>query len=189
MSEQIALYNLPLLGLKLVKRASISDKRGSLQRLYCHDIFIKNGIVEAIAQINYTTTSAIGAIRGMHFQYHPYAETKVISCLKGEIFDVAVDLRPESSTFLQWHGEILSPALNNSLVIPKGFAHGYQALSNDCELLYFHTEAFNQQAEGGISPFDTRLGIVWPLPITEMSERDRNHPPIMKDFKGFINEM
>lgn len=184
MNEQLILQDLPLPGLKLIKRNRAGDKRGFLQRMYCQEILAKNGILEQIAQINLTLTHLAGAVRGMHFQYPPYAETKIVSCLRGQVFDVAVDLRQGSPTFLQWFGEVLSPELNNSLLIPKGFAHGFQALSNDCELLYFHTTAYHPQAEGGISPTDPKIGIAWPLAITEMSDRDVRHPKLTDSFTG-----
>ena len=109
--------------------------------------------------------------------------------VRGRVFDVVIDLRQESPTFLKWHGEILSPELNNSLLIPKGFAHGFQALANDCELLYFHTASYHQQSEGGVSPADPMIGISWPLVVTEISDRDMTHPLLTANFKGLTNEM
>ena len=96
-------------------------------------------------------TASRGTVRGMHFQHPPHAETKFVSCLRGEVFDVAVDLRNGSPTFLHWHAEILSADNHRTLVIPEGFAHGFQTLSDDCEMLYFHTAAYNPEAEGGLN--------------------------------------
>lgn len=189
MDERIIIQDLPLSGLKLIKRRVLADKRGSLQRLYCQQILQDHGTSESLAQINLTQTVRTGSIRGMHYQNPPYGETKVVSCLRGKVFDVAVDLRRDSPTFLHWHAEILAPELNNSLLIPKGFAHGFQALSDDCELLYFHTAFYNAQAEAGLSPFDVRLKIEWPLEVTELSDRDRNHPVLTDQFTGLANEM
>jgi len=142
------------------------------------------GFVMPIAQINHTQTIKTGTVRGMHFQYPPHSETKIVSCLKGKIFDVAVDVRSDSKTFLRWHGEELSSENRKSLIIPEGFAHGFQALSDDCELIYLHTAPYNRAVEGALNAVDPRLVIDWPLPITEMSERDKTHPCIDVEFKG-----
>ena len=125
-------------------------------------------------------------MRSLHFQYPPHAKIKLVSCLQGEIFDVAVDLRQNSPTFLQWHGVVLSAQNKQSLLIPEGFAHGFQALSQDCELIYLHTAAYHPEAEGALNVADPRLNIAWPLAITEISERDRNHKLIEQDFQGII---
>ncbi len=186
MQNKFILKELPLSGLKLIQRHSIVDKRGFLQRMYCQEIFTRFDLDESIAQINLTLTEACGAIRGMHFQHPPYAETKIVSCLRGKIFDVAIDLRVGSPTFLQWHGEILSPERCNSLLIPKGFAHGFQTLEQGCELIYFHTAPYHQPAESGLSPFDPLLKIKWPLAITEMSDRDQQHPFLTDTFEGLM---
>ena len=113
-----------------------------------------------------------------------YAEAKVVSCLKGEIFDVAVDLRQGSPTFLRWHGEILSAGNHRSMLIREGFAHGFQTLSEDCELIYLHFAPFHSEAEGAFHVRDSKLAIAWPLTITELSDRDRAHPLIAADFSG-----
>ena len=120
----------------------------------------------------------------MHFQRSPHAETKMVSCLRGEVFDVAVDLRQASPTFLHWHGEILSEANNLSLIIPEGFAHGFQALSADCELLYCHTAAYAPQAEDGVNARDETLAIAWPIAITEISDRDAALPHVTAGYNG-----
>ncbi|TAJ82277.1 MAG: dTDP-4-dehydrorhamnose 3,5-epimerase [Gallionellaceae bacterium] len=174
----------PLPDLILVRRKVIEDQRGFLSRFFCADEFREAGMSKPVVQINHTQTRAKGAVRGLHFQYPPHAETKVVSCLHGEIFDVAVDLRRNSPTFLQWHGVLLSARNRQSLLIPEGFAHGFQTLSEDCELIYLHTAAYQPQAEGGLNVADTRLGIAWPLNITELSERDRNHKMSEQEFQG-----
>jgi dTDP-4-dehydrorhamnose 3,5-epimerase len=176
----------PLTGLKLVQRKAIEDYRGFLSRFYCVEEFAEAGISKPIAQINHTLTRKKGAVRGLHFQYPPHAETKMVSCLKGEIWDVAVDLRRDSPTFLQWHGEILSAANRKSLLIPEGYAHGFQALTEDCELIYLQTAAYHPEAEGALNVADPRLSISWLLPIDDLSERDRNHPFISSSFQGIV---
>jgi dTDP-4-dehydrorhamnose 3,5-epimerase len=174
----------PLAGLTVVRRKPIQDERGLFERLYCREELLAAGISKPIVQINRSLTRKTGTVRGMHFQRPPHAETKIVSCLRGRIFDVAVDIRAGSSTFLQWHGETLSEENCLSLIIPEGFAHGFQTLTPDCELLYLHTAAYEPQAEGALNAQDSRLGIAWPLPIGEMSDRDRSYPSLSRDFSG-----
>jgi dTDP-4-dehydrorhamnose 3,5-epimerase len=152
--------------------------------LFCAEEFASIGWRNPVAQINHTMTHRRGTVRGMHFQYPPYAERKLISCLQGEIWDVAVDLRRDSSTFLHWHGETLSAGNQRSLLIPEGFAHGFQTLTEDCELIYLHSATYQPEVEGALNPADPELAIAWPHPISEMSERDRQHPPLGPDFQG-----
>ena len=176
----------PLTGLMLVQRKAIEDHRGFLSRFYCAEEFRAAGIDKPVAQINHTLTRQRGAVRGLHFQHPPHAETKVVSCLKGEILDVAVDLRRDSPTFLHWHGEILSAANRKSLLIPEGYAHGFQTLAEDCELIYLHTSPYHPESEGALNVADPRLNIAWFLPVNDLSERDRNHPFISQNFQGII---
>lgn len=176
----------PLAGLLLVQRKAAEDQRGFLSRFYCADEFASVGFGKHIAQINHSFTCNKGAVRGLHFQYPPHAEVKLVSCLKGEVLDVAVDLRCGSPTFLRWHGEILSASNRRCLLIPEGYAHGFQTLTEDCELIYLHTAAYYPEAEGALNIADPSLNIAWPLPITDLSERDRNHPFIGSDFQGIV---
>lgn len=146
-----------------------------------------SGVPARIAQINHSYSAKRGTVRGLHFQYPPHAEIKLVSCVRGRVFDVAVDLRAGSPTFLQWHALELSAERHNSLLVPRGFAHGFQALEDDCELLYLTSTPYAQAAEDGLNPTDSRLGhggISWPLAITECSDRDRNHPPLTDAFAG-----
>jgi dTDP-4-dehydrorhamnose 3,5-epimerase len=171
-------------GLFVIRRRRIEDSRGFLSRFYCADEFAATGFDKPLSQINVTLTRTRGAVRGMHFQRPPHAEGKIVSCLRGEVFDVAVDVRRHSSTLLRWHAEILSSANERALLIPEGFAHGFQALTDDCELLYLHTAAFEPSAEAALNAVDPRLAIAWPLDITEMSDRDRRHPMVAPEFEG-----
>lgn len=174
----------PIAGLMLVQRQRLEDSRGFFSRFYCAEEFKALGVDQPIAQINHTLTRSKGAVRGMHFQSSPHTESKVVNCLHGEVFDVAVDLRKNSPTFLQWHGAVLSAENQRSLLIPKGFAHGFQALTDDCELIYLHTAEYQPAAEGAVHANDPRLAIAWPLDITEMSDRDRAHPLLAAEFEG-----
>jgi dTDP-4-dehydrorhamnose 3,5-epimerase len=174
----------PLAGLCVVERKPVSDERGFLARLFCADELGEAGWRGPVAQVNHTLTRKKGALRGMHFQHPPHAETKLVSCLRGAVWDVAVDLRAGSPTFLQWHAQELSPANGRALLIPAGFAHGFQTLGDDCELLYLHSAAYHAPAEGGLHPQDPRLAIAWPLDITEASVRDMQHALLEPDFAG-----
>jgi dTDP-4-dehydrorhamnose 3,5-epimerase len=184
MSSRFDIIDTSLERLKLIQRKPAVDQRGSLERVFCaHELqAILPG--KTVAQINFTRTAKRGTVRGMHFQYPPYAETKIVSCFRGEIFDVAVDLRQGSASFLRWHGEILSARNHRSLLIPEGFAHGFQTLLEDCELLYIHTAAWQPGAEGGLHPEDPRLDIHWPATVTELSQRDATHPLVTEEFAG-----
>ena len=176
----------PIKGLTVIERKPIGDQRGFLARLFCrkelHSVIGNRQIV----QINHTLTATKGTIRGMHFQYPPHAEMKLVTCLRGEVYDVAVDLRRDSPTFLHWHAEHLSADNCKTFVIPEGFAHGFQTLMDNCELLYLHTAAYQPTAESGLDALDPRLGINWPQPVTERSARDQAHPAITAAFAGLI---
>lgn len=174
----------PLAGLFVVQRKRIADQRGFFCRFFCAEEFQEAGLKKPIAQINHTFTRNKGAVRGLHFQYPPYAEFKIVSCLRGEVLDVAVDIRKGSPTFLHWHGEILSASNQKSLLIPEGFAHGFQTLVEDCELIYLHSVPFYEHSEGAINIADQKIGIIWPIPITDISGRDLHHPFITDKFKG-----
>lgn len=174
----------PLAGLHCVQRQRIEDERGFLSRLFCAEELASSGWHGAIAQINHTCTRRAGTVRGLHYQRPPHAEIKLVSCVRGRVWDVAVDLRPDSPTYLRWHAEELSADNGRALLIPEGFAHGFQALGDDAELLYCHSRAYAPQAEAGLHAQDARLAIAWPLPVRGLSARDAGHPPIDGKFEG-----
>jgi len=184
MSSRFDLSATPLVGLVVAQRKLVGDDRGFLDRLYCADemqsLFHGKGIV----QVNHTGTKVRGTVRGLHFQYPPQAEVKLVSCLRGAVFDVAVDIRRDSPSFLRWHAEVLSAENHKSLLIPEGFAHGFQTLEEDCELFYLHTAAHVPEAEAGLHPRDPRLGIAWPLSIAMLSQRDAGHAYLDDAFAG-----
>jgi len=186
MSSRFDILDAPLSGLRILQRKLIGDSRGYLERLFCSDELQALVPGKHIAQINHTLTASRGTVRGLHFQHPPHAETKFVSCLRGEVFDVAVDLRHNSPTFLHWHAELLSADNHKTLVIPEGFAHGFQTLTDDCEMLYFHTAAYQPGAEGGLNARDPRLAIQWPLPVAGLSPRDAAHPLLGDDFTGVV---
>lgn len=182
--SRLSFHKTPLEGVLALDRKPIRDDRGFIERIFCQEELGASLAGKTIRQINRTLTRKKGTVRGMHFQYPPYAETKIVSCFRGKVLDIAIDLRKGSSTYLKHHSEILSVENLRSLLIPEGFAHGFQALSSDCELLYFHTADYNVEAEGGINSLDPTLNINWPLTVAERSERDCNLPPLATDFKG-----
>ena len=182
--NRFSISNLSLPGLKLLERQRMNDSRGFFTRLFCANELASVGWCQPVAQINHTFTLRCGTVRGMHFQQPPNAEMKLVTCIRGEVWDVAVDLRADSPTFLQWHAEILSAENNRALLIPEGFAHGYQSLSNDVELLYCHSVAHSPIAEVALNAKDPRLAISWPLGIVERSLKDANLPPIDAKFEG-----
>lgn len=184
--SRFIISELPLTGLKLVERQRLVDNRGFLSRLFCTVELAGAGWKKHIAQINHTYTSRRGTLRGMHFQHPPHAEMKLVTCIRGRIWDVAVDLRADSATFLHWHAEELSTDNNRALLIPEGFAHGFQTLTDDVELLYCHSAIYNAEAEAGLNPRDPELAINWPLEISELSERDAQHPMLNQNFAGLL---
>lgn len=174
----------PLDGLWEVRTSPRGDERGRFTRIFCDDSFsiIRPGI--RFVQVNHSFTAACGTIRGLHFQHAPAGEAKLIRCLRGAVFDVAVDLRIESPTFGHWHGIELSATNERQIFIPEGFAHGFQSLTNDAELLYQHTFPYTPSAEAGLRYDDPTVAISWPLPIAAISDRDASLPMLSSVFTG-----
>lgn len=175
---------LPLKGAWLIEAEPFSDARGRFARIFCQKELAEIGLKKPLSQINQSLTRTKGAVRGMHYQNPPHAETKIVRCLRGACFDVIVDLRAGSPTFLMWHAAKLTPDTMRALYIPEGFAHGFQALQPDTELLYFHTESYTPDSEGAVRFNDPAIGIDWPLVPTDLSDRDQNHPLLTNDFTG-----
>ena len=173
-----------LAGLLRLKRGNFEDARGLFSRLFCSATLANEGFRAGPEQINYSRTFGAGSVRGMHFQNPPSAEAKIVTCLYGEVFDVAVDLRAGSKTFLQWHGEKLSGNSLNCLLIPEGMAHGFQVLSDEAHLVYFHSVAYDAPSEGRVHPLDPAVKIAWPLEVQNLSERDGSAPFLVADFAG-----
>lgn len=182
--DELSMRALPLAGLFSLQHKVHEDERGRFARLFCEGSLAAFGQPLHIRQINHSRTAARGSVRGLHFQYPPHAETKLITCLRGAVWDVAVDLRQGSATFLHWHAERLEAGDGQSLLLPPGFAHGFQALTDDAELLYLHSADYSPEHEGGVSANDLRLAINWPLPVRNLSARDAAHPLLSADFQG-----
>jgi len=176
---------LPLKGAYTIDLKPFSDSRGWFARTYCKEEFTKYNIQQEWVQMNHSFTVTKASIRGMHFQHPPFSEVKMVRCIAGAVYDVIVDLRKNSPTFLQYVGVELSAANKKMIYIPQGFAHGFQTLTGDAELIYHHNAFYTPQAEGGLLYNDTAIGINWPLIPTEISERDLKHPIInIETFKG-----
>ncbi len=184
--SRLSVMPTPINELLLIEPARLADQRGFFERIFCTRELESVMEGRSIAQINRSFTANQGVVRGLHFQHSPHAEMKLVACLRGLIYDVAVDLRNGSPTFLSWHAELLTPDNSRTLVIPEGFAHGFQTLTDECELLYLHTAPHEPTAEGGLHPSDPRLAIDWPLDISKLSDRDQNHPMIDENFSGLV---
>lgn len=174
----------PLSGVVVVERTWVSDERGGLSRLFCSDELLSAGWSGSVAQVNHAVTRKAGTIRGMHFQRPPCNEMKLVSCLRGKVWDVALDLREGSPTFLKFFATELSLDNARALLIPEGVAHGFQALEDNCEILYMHSCSYSPSADDGLNPMDPLLGLPWPLPVTMISEKDRARPLIGPGYKG-----
>ncbi|MEO7359683.1 MAG: dTDP-4-dehydrorhamnose 3,5-epimerase [Gemmatimonadaceae bacterium] len=172
------LLTTPLAGLWEIQTTPHGDDRGRLTRIFCTSAFSDIRPQLNFVQVNHSATARRGTIRGLHFQQAPAAEAKLIRCIRGSVFDVAVDLRPESATFGKWHAIELSEHNERQVFIPEGFAHGFQSLTDDAQMLYQHTAAYSKQHESGICYNDPTLLINWPLPVTVLSKRDANLPPL-----------
>lgn len=175
---------LPLPGLKRVRRRRLDDARGFLSRVFCADELSAVGWTKPIAQVNHTFTAQKGTVRGLHFQRPPHTDMKLVSCLRGAVWDVAVDVRRGSPTFLRWHAEELSADNGAALLLPEGFAHGFQALTDDVEMMYCHGAPYVAEADAGLRPTDPRLGVRWPLDVIGLSGRDAGHPLLDDTFAG-----
>ncbi|MCP4787027.1 MAG: dTDP-4-keto-6-deoxy-D-glucose epimerase [Fuerstiella sp.] len=158
----------------------ITDGRGFFARLFCREELEEGGIEFSISQCNNTLTRRRGSIRGFHFQRPPKAEAKIVRCIKGAILDVAVDLRAGSETFGNYCSCELTESNRSMMSIPQGFAHGFQTLTDDVELIYFHSESYSPDHEGGLNPLDVSVAVEWPLPVSDMSERDLRLPELVQ---------
>ena len=160
------------------------DERGWFARTFSKDEFKSIGFNGEWVQMNHSFTAEKGTLRGMHFQFPPYDEIKLVRCIKGSIYDVVIDIRKDSKTFLKWIGVELTADNNRMLYIPEGFAHGFQAIADNCELIYLHSKPYTPGHEGGIRFDENLIGIKWPLQINKLSDRDNGHPLLNNEFKG-----
>jgi dTDP-4-dehydrorhamnose 3,5-epimerase len=185
--NKLKISPLKLRGTYIIETIPFEDDRGIFARFYCHnemgDILLDRQIVNANFSRNYKK----GAVRGLHFQLSPFAEMKMPRCIKGRVVDVFVDVRKNSPTFLQWDSVELSAENMRMLVIPEGFAHGFQSLEDDTELMYLTTQFFSKDYERALNINDPKLNISLPIAISDISDRDKNHPFICDtNFEGII---
>lgn len=173
-------------GLFKLPYATYGDERGQFTKFYSEDMFSALEIDFKIRQINLSKTAQVGTVRGMHFQVPPYSEVKVIRCIKGKIFDVIVDVRQDSKTFLKHQEFELGETCGFALCVPAGCAHGFQVLESPAEILYAHSQEYRPEFESGLQPLDPKLAINWPLDVALLSERDELFPFIDETFKGHV---
>jgi len=154
------------------------DHRGFFARMFCEETWKEKGLNPVVRQCNASLTKKKGSVRGLHYQNAPHAEVKLVRCTQGKIFDVCVDIRPNSPTYKKWVGAELTADNHAMLYIPEGCAHGFQTLEDDSEVFYMVSAAYNKEAEGGVLFSDPSIGIQWPLPVSDMSEKDAALPTL-----------
>ena len=174
----------PLKDLWLIEPEIKTDSRGFLARLFCEDEFSKIHLNKKFVQENLTLTKTKGTFRGFHYQLEPFAEKKLVRCISGKVIDIVIDLRKDSDTFLKNFSVVLDSEKLNMILIPEGFAHGFQTLTDNCLMLYSHTNVYNSEYERGINIDDPILDISLKMPIKEISERDKNHIFLKNNFKA-----
>jgi dTDP-4-dehydrorhamnose 3,5-epimerase len=175
---------LNLNGAAVVDAEPFIDSRGTFSRFFCERELSEILGDRHIVNVNFSRTTEKGAIRGMHFQCPPMAEMKFVRCIRGSVFDVIIDIRRDSPTFLKWYGVKLTADNMKMLCVPEGFAHGFQALEDNSEMLYLHSEFYSRECESALNYADPMLAIEWPLKPTDISEKDKNHKMINNDFCG-----
>lgn len=161
-----------LKGTFLIELEKREDSRGFFARTFCANEFRDHSLETKIVQTNMSQTLKKGTLRGMHFQKPPYQETKLVRCTRGAIYDVIIDLRPDSPTFKEWFGIELTAENHKMLFVPRGFAHGFVTLTDDCEVIYEVSEFYTSEFEVGIKYNDPAFNIKWPIKITDISEKD-----------------
>lgn len=179
---------LPLLGAYVISPEKNEDARGFFARIFCEKEFKNAGLETKFIQMNNSLSYKKGTLRGMHYQLPDSAEVKMVRCIKGALYDVIVDIRPDSPTFKQWYGIELSEDNKCMMYVPRGFAHGYITLEDDTEMIYFVSAAYSLEKERGIRYNDSAINIQWPMPHTDISTKDELWPDIDNNFHG-LNEL
>ena len=173
-----------LSGAFLVELSPFQDQRGEFARTFCKREFEQIGHTAEFVQLNHSWNTRAGTLRGLHFQYPPFAEVKLIRCIRGKVFDVIVDIRKDSPTFLKHIGVELSSKNRRMIYVPNGFAHGFITMEDNSELIYHHTNYYTPGHEGGIRYDDPGLGIPWPLEVEVISQKDLNLSFLNDSFLG-----
>ena len=182
--NRLSITELSMTGLKKITNLNIEDQRGVFTRIFCANELRKENWNKQVAQINFTITLEKGTVRGLHYQSPPATEMKLITCIEGEIFDVVVDIRSGSPTFLNWHAEKLSARKGDALLIPEGFAHGFQSLVDNVKIIYCHSNEYIQELDKTLNQKDPLLKIEWPLKISKISDKDKNSEYLNEYFPG-----
>ena len=174
MSLELKVRNTTLTGLLVIEKPVRKDPRGTFTRLYGQDELEKTGINISAKHVNTSTSTQAGTLRGIHFQFPPFAETKVVSCTSGALWDVGIDLRPRSPTRFKWHAELLTPDNGLSLVIPAGFGHAFLTMEPNTTAVYIVSEVYSPQHEFGLRFDDPKIGISWPRDPQVLSDKDQS---------------
>lgn len=169
-----------LKGAFVVEIEKHEDVRGFFTRVFCQEEFAEHGLNTAVAQCNISHNIKKGTIRGMHYQSAPYQEAKFIRCIQGSLYDVIVDLRPLSPTYCQWFGVELSAANYKALYVPEDFAHGFQTLEDNTNIMYQVSQFYHPESAQGVRWNDTAFNIEWPLPVAVIMDRDDSYPDFIK---------
>lgn len=183
MGSKLKFIKTKLEGLYVIELNIFQDERGDFARLFCSNEFKEIGLYKNIVNVNYSKTINKGDVRGMHFQKDPYSEVKIVKCINGSIYDVVIDLRKNSNTYLEYYGIELTSDNNKMLYIPEGFAHGFQALSDDAEIIYFNTQFYHPESEAGVNIMDPQINIIWPLNINHQSKKDKKIKYLMNEVR------
>lgn len=176
---------LPLKGAYIINLDKMEDERGFFARYWCKNEFEECGLDTNLVQINNSMNRSKGTLRGLHYQCQPKSETKIVRCIHGSIWDVIVDIRAGSPSFGKWYGEELNDKNRTMMYVPHGFAHGFQTLTDNVELLYLHSQFYSQEHEHGLLYSDKSVNIEWPLPVSVISERDKSHS-MLSELKPFV---
>ena len=170
------IHSLSLSDAALIKTTVIGDHRGAFARFFCLKELSSVIGTRQIVNVNHSYTNRAGVIRGLHFQHFPHQEMKFVRCMSGAVYDVIVDIRKNSPTYLQWHSQVLDSKNMDMMCVPEGFAHGFQSLEDNCEIIYFTTTYYSPDHEGGLRYDDPSIAIDWPMEVTDISEKDMSHP-------------
>jgi dTDP-4-dehydrorhamnose 3,5-epimerase len=180
----VKFHSTPLADVRLIELEKRGDDRGFFARFYCENEFGSAGLATRFVQVNNSLSAKAGTLRGMHYQLAPAAEVKVVRCIRGALYDVVIDIRPDSPTFGRWFGAELNADNRLMMYVPRGFAHGLITLTDDTEILYLVSDFYSPENERGIRWDDPQFNIKWPLPCTEISQKDASWPDFNAEFHG-----
>lgn len=177
-------HETPVSGVRLVELEKRGDSRGFFARMFCKNEFNEAGLETNFVQVNNSFSSKRGTLRGLHYQLPPAAEVKLVRCVRGALWDVVVDLRPDSPTFLKWYGAELSAENRHMMYVPRGCAHAFVTLTDDAEAIYMVSAFYSPSDERGVRWNDPRISIAWPIEPIELSAKDASWPDLDDEFHG-----